>query len=244
MKLTVFIQMLERATNIAQLKHILTLYLEDWGISVFSFTYYSYHPNSKSKIKYDCASENLHQWHEHYLAENYDQVDTTLDNVYREVLPVYWTIEQQIQEAKGSREKQMRLDSQRFGTQKGLSIPIHGAHNDFANLMVEQVKGQTCLENWQNLQYELHYAAYCFYHHIKKHLLQNQPATERYKFSKREIQCLSLVAQHHSVSEMAKTLKISERTVNFHIQNINKKLGTNNKYQSVAKVIEEGLLVL
>ena len=75
MRLPVFKQMLENASSNAQLKQILTIYLRDLGITVFSFTYYNYHPNSQSKIKYDCSSDNLHHWHEHYIAENYDQVD-------------------------------------------------------------------------------------------------------------------------------------------------------------------------
>ena len=220
------------------------MYLNDLKITTFSFTYYTYHPYSKSKIKFDLSSTNLQRWHKHYIAENYDQIDTTLDQVYREVLPVHWDIEQQIREAKGSRETQMRLDSKKFGTRHGLSLPVHGPHNDFAILMVEQLRNQTCLENWQTLQSELHYVTYCVYHYLRKHLLQHHPATTKYQFSKREVECLSLVAQNYPVAEMAKILHISERTVNFHIQNINKKLGTNNKYQSVAKVIAEGLLIL
>jgi DNA-binding CsgD family transcriptional regulator len=41
---------------------------------------------------------------------------------------------------------------------------------------------------------------------------------------------------------MAKIMLITERTVNFHIQKMNKSLGTCNKYISVAKAKECGIL--
>ena len=42
----------------------------------------------------------------------------------------------------------------------------------------------------------------------------------------------SLTAKSWRVDEIAAELKISPRTVNFHIQNANKKLRVNNKYQA------------
>ena len=59
--------------------------------------------------------------------------------------------------------------------------------------------------------------------------------TSSYQLTQREKQCLALTAKSWRVDQIAKELKISSRTVNFHLQNANKKIGTNNKYQSVHK---------
>lgn len=239
MNITIFEQQLARAINTSQLDKILSNYLADLGITNFSFTYYTYHTNSKSKIKYDFSSESLKRWHAHYLAENYDEVDRVLDTEYRGVLPVFWHIDTQIKNAKGRREKKMRLDSKKFGAVQGLSIPIHGPNDDFANLMVEQVVRQHCLENWQELKYTLLSAAYCYYNYLQKCLLKQNPNTEKIQFSTREMQVINLVAKNYPVREIAKILSITERTVNFHIQNVNKRLGVNNKYQSVAILLAQ-----
>lgn len=242
MKLVDFEQVLQRAVTTTELNQVLTTYLASFGITTFSFTYYAYHPNAKAKIKYDFASPSLKLWHEHYLVENYDEIDTNLDSGYREVLPVSWDIQEQINNARSRREKQMRLDSLKFGAEKGLSIPIHGPHDDFANLMVEQMRGQKCMENVAAIKLELLAAAYCYYHFLRKLLLKQAVAEEKLALSKREMQIMLLVAQGYPVAAISKSLAITERTVNFHIQRVNKKLGTNNKYQSVATLLEHKIL--
>lgn len=244
MQLKQFEQLLCCATNLDELNRALTNYLARFGITTFSFTYYAYHPNAKSKIKYDFASPSLKLWHDHYLGENYDEVDSNLDEEYHEVLPKNWDIHEQIKNAKGRREKQMRLDGLKFGAEKGLSIPIHGAHDDFANLMVEQIKGQKWMERYEEIKFELLAAAYWYYHYLKRILLKQTAPVDKLYLSKREMQIMQLVAQEHSVNEIAKELAITERTVNFHIQRVNKKLGTNNKYQTVATLLKQKVLNL
>ncbi len=244
MKIDSFKQKLKEAKNVEQLNKTLLSYMHDLGYSAFSFTYYSYHPKSKNKIRYDFSSKKLRQWHEHYLSEDYHCIDTTIDATYQTTLPTFWNIKAQIDNAKTLRERQMRLDSQAFGVEKGVSIPIHGPSNDFAILMISKFKGEKEVVPLENLEHELQNIAHYYYHYVRTHLLKSQPENKAYHFSKREMQCLVLLAQHYSVTDIAKELKITSRTVNFHIQNINKKFGVKSKYQAVAKALELGLLTL
>ena len=59
-----------------------------------------------------------------------------------------------------------------------------------------------------------------------------------YQLTRREEQCLTFTARAWRVEQIARELKISPRTVNFHIQNANKKLGTHNKYQATYKYFQ------
>ncbi len=70
-----------------------------------------------------------------------------------------------------------------------------------------------------------------------KTLNLNEVISVNNALTKREKQCLNFTAKIWRVEKIAKELGISLRTVNFHIQNANKKLGTNNKYQSIHKII-------
>lgn len=242
MQLIDFETKLKSATNVNTLNKVLAQYLAELQILTFAFTYYSYHPNSHNKLKYDYASANFSQWHKHYLEEGYEDIDSTLEVVYHTTLPTFWDIQQQLKEAKSEREKQMRLDSIKFGVEKGLSIPIHGPQEDFAILLVTQMHGETCLENWRGLQYELFTAAYYYYFYLQNLLLLQDEPAQKYLLSKRELQCLQLIAKQYSVKKIAETLHITERTANYHIQRLNKKLGTQNKYQSLMKAIQKGLI--
>lgn len=232
------------ARTILELNLALKQYLAQHTITTFSFTYYSYYPNALNKLKYDFSSDNFSIWHKHYISENYEEIDSTLKDVYKMSLPTFWELQQQLKAATTPKEKQMRLDSIDFGAEKGLSIPIHGPQEDFAILLLVQMRGETCLDNWHVLQYELFTAAYYYYSYLQLQLLKAQPPSEKFHLNKRGLQCLLLTAKQYSVAAIAKKLNITERTVNYHIQRINKKLGTKNKYQSVAKALQKNLIKL
>ncbi|MBA2709886.1 MAG: LuxR family transcriptional regulator [Tatlockia sp.] len=222
----------------------LNSYLKNKGITTFSFTYYAYHLNSPNKLKYDMCSANFATWHKHYLEEEYDNVDSTLRFVYNNHLPIHWNLKQQLAQASCESERKMRQDSIDFGAIEGLSIPIHGAHNNFAILLLVKMKKDNCDLRQQSLQHEFFVASYLYFHFIQVHLLNSAPEKKSFGLTQREIQCLLLIAQHYSVKQMAQSLELTERTVNFHIQKLNKKLGTKNKYQSLAKALENQLLTL
>jgi len=60
--------------------------------------------------------------------------------------------------------------------------------------------------------------------------------------SPREVEVLRLVAQGFSNKEIARTLRITERTVKYHVTSIFNKLGAENRAQAVALASQHGLL--
>ncbi len=232
------------ANQIGDCDLALHTYLAKKGITTFSFTYYAYHPKTQNKLKYDMCSANFEAWHRHYLEEEYDNIDSTLRFVYNNHLPIHWNLKQQLAQASSESERKMRQDSIDFGAKEGLSIPIHGAHNNFAILLLVKMEKDNSNLRQQSLQHEFFVASYLYFHFIQIHLLNSAPEKKSFALTQREIQCLLLIAQHYSVKQMAQYLELTERTVNFHIQKLNKKLGTKNKYQSLAKALENQLLTL
>lgn len=243
-ELVSFEQALKAARSTKQLNEVLKQHLLQLNITTFAFTYYSYYPNSVNKLKFDFCTTDYEPWHQHYLAEHYEEVDSTFTEINRTSLPTFWDVKRQLKEAKNKREKEMRLASLNFGIEKGLSIPIYGPQGDFAILVIIQLSGGNNLKHWKKIQYELLTVAYYYYSYLHKQLLKEQPNAKKHQLNKREQQCLILLAKHYSLDSIAKTLHITERTVNFHIQNLNKKLGTANKYQSVIKALHVGLIRL
>jgi len=242
MKLATFNQALRAAKTVEQLNQLLTSFFNEIGITTFSFTYYSRHANAKNKLKYDFCSKNYVTWHQHYLSEHYEEVDVTLTEVYQGTLPVYWETATQLRMAKSERERKMREDSVAFGVEKGVSIPIHGPHGDFANMMVAQMKGESGLNEVSDLQFVLLAASHSYYAALQNRLPRLQAKKLKYDLTEREIACLIWVAQQFSVADIAKKCHITERTVNYHIQKVNKKLGVRNKHQAVRRALEEGLI--
>jgi DNA-binding CsgD family transcriptional regulator len=60
--------------------------------------------------------------------------------------------------------------------------------------------------------------------------------------SKRETEILSLIGQGHSSKEVANTLFVSKRTVDFHLTNVFKKLGVSNRVQAIVVADRLGLI--
>ena len=230
-----FAHTLELTTNQREAFLALKNYLKTFGFRYFAFTYYSGHIKSTRKLRYDCVSAALRPWHQHYLAQHYADVDRTLEDNYMTTLPLFWDVYQQLEQAKNKREKRIRQESIEFGIYQGLSIPVHGPNQDFVSLTLHQCKNETCLKNYKKYQYEWLSATHLFYHHIRRILDLHKSATPSYKLTKREEQCLAFTAKGWRVDKIATALKITIRTVNFHIQNANKKLGVNNKYQAMYK---------
>lgn len=62
------------------------------------------------------------------------------------------------------------------------------------------------------------------------------------RLTPRELDVLRLVQHGHRNKQIADDLSISERTVNFHIQNLVAKLGANDRVQAVTIALRRGLL--
>lgn len=227
---------LEKTSNLNQAEKILNRYLNYFEIKAYSFTYYSKHTKSGQKLRFHCVSPALRPWHEYYLEQNFADIDRTLEVSHTMTLPLFWTIEEQLKNAKNNRELMIRKESQDFGIDQGLALPIHGPHEDFCTLNLHQFKNENGLKNYEDHQYEWLSAAHIFYHHIKK-ILDLTNTANIYELTKREKQCLLLTAQEFRTEQIAEELQITERTVHFHIQNANKKLGSHNKYQSAYKYL-------
>lgn len=231
---------LNRLTNEQDADATLANYLHSFGFRHYAFTYYAGHIRTGRKLRYHCVSDALRPWHLHYLEQSYADVDRTLEENQTQTFPLFWDIHTQLAQAKNKREYRMRQDSFAFGVRQGLSIPLHGPHNDFISVTLHQFQGESCLANYETHQYEWISAMYLFYHHINRMLTVDSslPPTG-YHLTPRELQCIKLTSQGLRVEHIARQLKITPRTVNFHIQNANKKIGTNNKHQAAYRILLE-----
>ncbi len=240
--LLLFKQELESSLKLEQINQALINFLRKKEITTFAFTYhYSHSIRNQLQIKYEQTSPNFKIWHQHYHQQEYANIDTTASTARQSHLPIYWEIEQQIKEANTKREYQMRIDAKKFGATKGVCIPIHGVNNEYAEFLVVQMNDEKCLEPFNSLQYELLSAGHIYYHHIRQHLISTV-SDDQNLLNARQIQCLSLLKGGADIKHIAKAMQITERTVNYHIQNINKNLGVKNKYLAISKAEELGVL--
>ena len=234
MELTDFARQSRRAKSIAELMQLAESYLLQQQVTCFAFTYYDQHPSSKRPVRYEFASAAIRPWHDYFLESGFEDVDQTLRWSKQAVLPLVWDLQTQLQSAKSPREQRIREESIAYGIARGASVPIHGPGNDFATLTIYQLKHQQIaleryLPYWQSVGMYL-------YGGCRRLLMDDVHIGEQNNFTRREQQCLYLTSQGYSVDDIAQTLSITPRTVNFHLQNANKKMGTKSKYQTLMKL--------
>lgn len=231
-----FEEILKAAKSLEELDDALKKYLNSWKITGYTFSYYAAISSKKNKLSHEVSSARLKTWHEYYHQEDFGQTDQTQSETSKALIPLFWDVQQQLHTAKTEKDRKMRQETLKFGVTMGVSIPLHSPGNEYAELTLRQFKDETCLNDWQHNKYEWQIAALYYYHYLKRYLLEDATKDINAALTKRERQCLNLLIQNFSTGEIAKNLKMTERTVNFHIQNLNRKLGTRNKYQSIAKV--------
>ncbi|KTC67967.1 LuxR family transcriptional regulator [Legionella birminghamensis] len=230
-------QLFASASSLEHLNGLLSDYLGNAGIHSFAVTYYHRHTKTGSRLIYDWVSPALKIWHQYYLEQGYADIDRTLEYSEKSLLPVYWSVKDQLENAKNKREQRIREESLTYGIETGLSIPVYGPQGDFIVLVLHQRHAENGLADWQEKQYEWMIIAAIYFQQLR-HFLAHE-AVKDANLTLREMQCLELTSQGLRLEAIAKLLEVSNRTVNFHLQNANKKLGVNNKYMAIIRWQEQ-----
>lgn len=232
----------QQASNLQELNKRMASYLAGLGIRSYAFTYYDVYPSSQRPLKYAYVSPELASWHQHFIASHYEDVDRTLQLAKKVAEPIVWDVYKQQEEAKNPKEIRLREESIEYGIHKGILIPVHGPGDEFAVLVAHQRKGEEWIDKYPQYIHLCFLAAYYYYAKLV-YLLPTEPiAKEKFKLTKRELQCLELSAKGYLARDIAKKLDITERTANYHIQNMNKKMGVSNKYQAINRARQFGIL--
>lgn len=181
-------------------------------------------------------------WRERYMARNYLLVDPAVLHCSQSVRPLLWE-ELAVVERRDRRVARFMAEAREHGLRSGLSIPVHGAQGEVAMLSVASVDDGPAVR--QRLREALPPLALvaCYVHEAACRLVdQGKLPFRRPQLTQRERECLLWAAEGKTAWETAQILGISERTVIFHLQNVGEKLGCNNRQQTIARAIAQGLI--
>lgn len=179
-------------------------------------------------------------WRTKYVEQNYHLLDPTVAHCMRSVLPLIWN-----ERHFASTEQRAFLEEARSnGLHSGLSIPVHGGSRETGMLSLavdtpaskqEQRRIELALSESMLLSTFLHEG-------VKRLLLQAQPRDDVPALTARELECLRWASRGKTSWETGQIINCTERTVNFHIGNVVRKLGASNRRQAVVKAISIGLI--
>jgi LuxR family quorum-sensing system transcriptional regulator SolR len=176
------------------------------------------------------------KWQQCYNARGYLQIDPTVQHALKSTLPVVWS--NKLFEPAQEMWKEARNHGLRVGWTQASRDP-NGAVGllTLARSTDPLTRGELS-ESEAKMSWLAQYT-----HAAMARLLIPKLAPETLAvITIREKEVLRWTAEGKTAYEISKILAVSERTVNFHVNNVVAKLGTSNKTQAAVKAAALGLL--
>lgn len=137
----------------------------------------------------------------------------------------------------------MMEDAWENGLKRGLTIPIHGPKGEFGLFSLNsELANDEFIKVTDETKYDAQVIAYHLHDAVQRRLKAAREVPLPIPLTEREVEILRWTVGGKTAWEIGGILKISERTVNFHIQNVMGKFGVHSKTHAAAKAMGMGLL--
>jgi DNA-binding CsgD family transcriptional regulator len=229
------VEVLDRLQSIsdeAELKRAIEWYLSKTDISIYA--YIAFLP----EIGPRGINNHPKDWLDRYRDEGYLEVDPVISRARDTLLPFQWS---DIKRDLKKREKLVLDEGGEVGIVSGATVPVPGPGQSTGMVFFSsELSDQKFERLWTSQKYDLHMVGIYFHSAFVELFRKKHP--NDVELTLRERECLLWTARGKTAADISELLKISERTVVFHIQNAMQKLGCSSKYQATLRAILTGLI--
>lgn len=177
------------------------------------------------------------EWVSHYMENSYYKIDPVMTTGKSKILPFQWSkLTEGIEVDKSVDE--FNNQASEFGLNEGMGIPIPRVDGKKSIFTITGNKDSKEIGELIKHNHEQLIAIACAFHSIATDMLREGRHEQRENpLTKREQECILWVARGKTAWETSKILNVSERTINFHIENAKVKLGASNRYHLVVACV-------
>lgn len=168
-------------------------------------------------------------WQERYVQQNYLAVDPTVSHGLQSVLPLVWT------ESVFKANPAFWDDAHAHGLRVGWAQASYDAKGVAGMLTLARSGDPLGPAELNENMYKMSWLVQVAHEGMTRLLAAKRPPGESICLTSREIEVLRWTADGKTSSEVGEIMNISERTVNFHVNNSLEKLGAANKTAGVIK---------
>lgn len=176
-------------------------------------------------------------WIKIYLEEGYAEVDPVFRSHFRQFTMQIWS--ETYDQVTSSREMQFIEHANSFGLYQGVTVGVVSEQEGAASLF--SFAGPSMAENSRHSAV-LEYLIPHF--HLALMRVASHSSLNDFVLSTREREVLDWMKEGKTSWEISQILHISERTVNFHVQNILSKLQASTRGHAIALAMQRGLIGL
>ena len=175
-------------------------------------------------------------WHDHYMARSYLDIDPVVHNALSRITPFDWEVKNPTPEL-----ERFFGEAKEFGiSSTGFSIPMRGINGDVG---VFSFSSELPAREWSDFRRE-HQADMMLlaYYYYMACVDIDIPENRHVQLSPREYDVLSWTARGKTTNTIAAILNIHPKTVEHRLANCRVKLRAANTTHAVAKAVKWGLI--
>lgn len=179
------------------------------------------------------------QWLEHYFTNAYYEIDPIIAYCARYVTPVQW---HELPKITSGRSIQMMNEAGDFGLKAGITMPMHSPHGEMGVLSF--ALNRPAITSREITQHAMPYIQILagYIHEAVRRVLNIEAFNGETPLTVREQECMKWAADGKTSWEISQLLNLSERTINFHLNNAMRKLHASNRQHALIKATLLGLI--
>lgn len=193
-------------------------------------------PLPVSDPKVHMMSSYSDDWQRRYTEQGYLACDPTVAHALRSPASMVWS------DTLFAECRPFWEDARAHGLNVGWAQPCHGPNRVIGLFTLARSGNELSTRERRGLAMEMYWVSQIAHEGMAHFLLPKIMPEASVTLSTRETEVLRWTADGKTSNEVSEIMHISERTVNFHINNAMEKLGTNNKTAAAVKAAVLGLL--
>ncbi|MDD1001135.1 autoinducer binding domain-containing protein [Pseudomonas sp. TNT2022 ID642] len=214
---------------------ILLRFAENLGFNYCAVSVTS--PNRELRLNALQINNYPKEWKAQYEQKSYIEIDPLIAHCNHSMMPIVWN------ESVFADTPQLWQGLQQHGLQHGWSQSFHHEQSGLCSII--SLARKHCPISSLELYEHFGYMFYATSHlsELSARSLPPQALKPRQPhLSPRELEVLQLSAGGKTAYEISKILSLSERTVNYHVQNVIEKLNVCNKISAVIAAARAGII--
>jgi LuxR family transcriptional regulator, quorum-sensing system regulator SolR len=176
------------------------------------------------------------RWHSQYRSQGYIGIDPTVRHAVRSLQPLVWS-DDVFSDARDFWE-----DARSQGLRYGWAQPCRDPTGVAGMMTVARSEDPISIAELQLKVPRLMWLTQTAHVAMTGMVMQKLMPEAQLAFSNREVDVMRWTAEGKTSAEIAEILRISDRTVNFHIGNVVAKLNTSNKTAAAIRLAMMGVL--
>lgn len=185
-------------------------------------------------------------WMQIYNDQGLIAVDPVVKYCQEHTLPVVWSKLNENTKYNNPKYLATMKAAEKHGLKSGISVPLRSPSGEFGIFSVSKNESgpqvdQECKNAIAKTQYLANHAMEALLA-ITESKRQREAEALREKLTRREYECLFWACEGKTAWEISVILKITERTVLFHLSNATIKMGATNRQHAVAKALLHGII--